>query len=228
MTTFIIGASRGIGLELAKQYAAAGEAVIAGARNPDSAEPLQALAQSESLIEVEQIDLSDFPSIDACAERLSGQALHNVIVCAGETGGAKQGIDDVDIEAWHRTLDTNTIGPLLAARAFKPHMEAAGEAKLMLLTSQLAASTWPFGGMLIYSTTKAAMSKVGQILALDWKEAPISVGLMHPGWVQTDMGGPQADITAEESAAGIRDVINSMTKSDSGKFYKWNGDIHPW
>lgn len=228
MTTFIIGASRGIGLELAKQYAAAGEAVIAGARNPDTAEPLQALAQSESLIEVEQIDLSDFPSIDACAERLSGQALHNVIVCAGETGGAKQGIDDVDIEAWHRTLDTNTIGPLLTARAFKPHMEAAGEAKLMLLTSQLAASTWPFGGMLIYSTTKAAMSKVGQILALDWKEAPISVGLMHPGWVQTDMGGPKADITAEESAAGIRDVINGMTKSDSGKFYKWNGDIHPW
>ena len=82
--------------------------------------------------------------------------------------------------------------------------------------------------MLIYSSTKAALSKVGQILALDWKEDPITVALVHPGWVRTDMGGPNAEISAEESASGIRALIAGMTKADSGKFYKWNGDIHPW
>ncbi len=82
--------------------------------------------------------------------------------------------------------------------------------------------------MYIYSSTKAAFSKVTQILAIDWKEEPISVGLMHPGWVKTDMGGPNAQISADESAAGIISVIAEMTKDDSGKFYKWNGEIHPW
>ena len=72
------------------------------------------------------------------------------------------------------------------------------------------------------------MSKVGQILALDWAGDPITVTVVHPGWVQTDMGGPQAEITAEESASGIRNVLAGLTKGDSGKFYKWNGEIHPW
>ena len=98
----------------------------------------------------------------------------------------------------------------------------------MILSSQLAASTWPMGGMYIYSTTKAAVSKVGQILALDWAEDPIIVSIMHPGWVQTDMGGPTAEITAEESASGIRNVLSGLTKEDSGNFYKWNGDIQHW
>jgi len=69
---------------------------------------------------------------------------------------------------------------------------------------------------------------VAQILALDWKKEPISVALVHPGWVRTDMGGPKAEISAQESASGIRALIAAMTKADSGKFYKWNGEIHPW
>ena len=122
----------------------------------------------------------------------------------------------------------NTIGPLLTARAFKSHLAASGDAKFLILTSQLAASTWPMGGMYIYSTSKAAVSKVGQILALDWKDEPISVALIHPGYVQTDMGGPNADITAEESASGIREVAAGLDQAHSGAFYKWNGEIHPW
>ena len=79
-----------------------------------------------------------------------------------------------------------------------------------------------------WNVCKAAVSKVGQILALDWAEDPIIVSIMHPGWVQTDMGGPAAEITAEESASGIRNVLSGLKKEDSGNFYKWNGEIHPW
>jgi NAD(P)-dependent dehydrogenase (short-subunit alcohol dehydrogenase family) len=223
----IAGASRGIGLELARQYAAQGDEVIACVRDTAAAELLDAAAAEVDKITVEAMDLGDPASIKAAGQRISG-ALDAVVVVGGTFGGMQQSLDDVDIAEWHRTLDVNTIGPMLTARAFKPHLLASGDGKLMILTSQLAASTWPMGGMYIYSTTKAAVSKVGQILALDWQQEPISVALMHPGYVQTDMGGPNADITAEESATGIRAVLSAMTKADSGKFYKWNGEIHPW
>ncbi|MCZ0943059.1 MAG: SDR family oxidoreductase [Gammaproteobacteria bacterium] len=224
-TVLVTGASRGIGSELVKQYLADGAEVIACVRDTAAAPGLDGVNGN---VRVVQMDTGSPESIAAAAAEVGDQALDVVINNAGYVGGAKQGIDDVDLDEWHRTLDINTIGPLLIARAFKANLAASGDGKLMNVTSQLAASTWPFGGMLVYSSTKAALSKVAQILALDWKEDPITVALVHPGWVRTDMGGPNAEISAEESASGIRALIAGMTKADSGKFYKWNGDIHPW
>ncbi|MCY4343162.1 MAG: SDR family oxidoreductase [Gammaproteobacteria bacterium] len=224
-TVLVTGASRGIGSELVKQYLAEAAQVIACVRDPAAAPGLDGLGGN---LRVLKMDTGSPDSIAAAAAQVGDQAIDVVINNAGAVGGAKQGIDDVDLDEWHRTLDVNTIGPLLVARAFKANLAASGDGKLMNVTSQLAASTWPFGGMLIYSSTKAALSKVAQILALDWKEDPIAVALVHPGWVRTDMGGPNAEISAEESARGIRALIAGMTKADSGKFYKWNGDIHPW
>lgn len=224
-TVLVTGASRGIGSELVKQYSADGAEVIACVRDTAAAPGLDGVNGN---VRVVQMDTGSPESIAAAVAEVGDQALDVVINNAGTVGGAKQGIDDVDLDEWHRTLDINTIGPLLIARAFKANLAASGDGKLLNVTSQLAASTWPFGGMLVYSSTKAALSKVAQILALDWKEDPITVALVHPGWVRTDMGGPNAEISAEESASGIRALIAGMTKADSGKFYKWNGDIHPW
>jgi NAD(P)-dependent dehydrogenase (short-subunit alcohol dehydrogenase family) len=223
----ITGANRGIGLELARQYAERGDEVIACVRNPDGADALQELAAGGN-VTVEQMDVGNPQSISAARERIGDVAIDVLINNAGAVGGAHQSIDDLDLEEWHRSLDVNTIGPLLIARAFKPNLAASGNGKIMTVTSQLAASTWPMGGMYIYSSTKAGVSKVFQALTIDWKDEPIAVALMHPGWVQTDMGGPHAEITAEQSASGIISVIDDMTKADSGKFYKWNGEIHPW
>lgn len=224
-TVLVTGASRGIGSELVKQYSAEGAEVIACVRDTGAAPGLEGVNGNVRIV---QMDTGSPESIASAAGDVGDQALDVVINNAGYVGGAKQGIDDVDLDEWHRTLDINTIGPLLIARAFKANLAASGDGKLMNVTSQLAASTWPFGGMLVYSSTKAAFSKVAQILALDWKEDPITVALVHPGWVRTDMGGPNAEISAEESASGIRSLIAGLTKADSGKFYKWNGDIHPW
>lgn len=226
-TVLITGANRGIGLEMARQYAAAGDKVIACVRDPAAATELNNIAESGD-VTLERMELGDFDSITAMRKRIGDLPIDIVINNAGWVGGGKQGIDDVDIAEWHRTLDINTIGPLILAREFKSNLAASGNGKLMNVSSQLAASTWPMGGMIIYSTTKAGLSKITQILAIDWKDEPITVGVMHPGWVKTDMGGPNAELTPEESAEGIRNVIAGMTKEDSGKFYKWNGDIHPW
>jgi len=229
-TIMIVGATRGIGLELTKQYANEGNQVIACARDAANASLLNEVASGSENIKIEQLDIADAGSIESASSRIGEEAIDSVIIVAGWVGGMpdNQTIDNIDIDEWHNTLNINTIGPLLVAKAFKSNLAASGNGNLMILSSQLAASTWPMGGMYIYSTTKAAVSKVGQILALDWAEDPIIVSIMHPGWVQTDMGGPTAEITAEESASGIRNVLSGLTKEDSGNFYKWNGDIHPW
>jgi len=226
-TVLITGANRGIGLELARQYAESGDEVIACVRDPDAADTLKELA-SRGKVRIEQMDMADFDSIARARTRIGDKPIDIVINNAGAAGGPRQGVDDVDIDEWHKILNVNTIAPLLVARAFKSNLAASGNGKLMNITSQLAASTWPMGGMLIYSTTKAALSKIAQVLAIDWKAAPITIALMHPGWVKTDMGGPHAQLSVEDSAGGIRKVIAGLTKADSGKFYKWNGEIHPW
>ena len=229
-TVMIVGATRGIGLELTKQYAEEGNTVIACARDLGAASQLDELSGGSDNIRIEELDIAESSSIESAASRIGKDAIDSIIIVAGYVGGMpeNQTIDNVDLDEWHRTLNINTIGPLLVARSFKDNLSASGNGNLMILSSQLAASTWPMGGMYVYSTTKAAVSKVGQILALDWAEDPIIVSIMHPGWVQTDMGGPTAEITAEESASGIRNVLSGLKKEDSGNFYKWNGEIHPW
>ena len=226
-TVLVTGASRGVGAELVKQYAAEGAEVIACVRDAAAAPGLEGV---QGKVRILQMDTGEPTSIMAAAKEVGEQPIDVLINNAGAVGGnpAKQVLDDLDLVEWHRTLNVNTIGPVYVAKEFKANLVASGDGKLLNVTSQLAASTWPFGGMYIYSTTKAALSKASQILALDWKEEPITVALMHPGWVRTDMGGPNADISAEESAAGIRAVVAGLTKKDSGKFYKWNGEIHPW
>ncbi len=223
----VIGASRGIGLELARQCAEAGDAVIATVRSRATVDRLQAALDGRPGCRIVDLDLADPASISAAAGQIS-EPLDEVIVVAGAGGGARQSVDDIDVAEWRRTLDVNTIGPLLAAAAFKRNLLASGNGKLMFVTSQLAASTWPMGGRYIYASTKAALNKVAQALAIDWAREPISVLLMHPGWVQTDMGGPKATLPVDESARGVRAVLRAAGKAESGKFFKWNGEIHPW
>jgi NAD(P)-dependent dehydrogenase (short-subunit alcohol dehydrogenase family) len=228
-TVLITGAGRGIGLALTQQFAEAGDNVIACARNPEGADALQKLAaDSGGKVTIQVLDVSDPSSIKAAGKDIGDKAIDVLINNAGSVGGMKQGLADIDVEEWHRAFDVNTIGPLLMAATFQGNLEKSGGGKLITISSQLAASTWPMGGLYIYGTTKAGACKITQSLALDWADKPISVAVMHPGYVQTDMGGPNAEITPAESATGIRNVIADLTKENSGKFYKWNGEIHPW
>lgn len=150
----IAGASRGIGLELVRQYAAAGDTVIAGARDLSAAAQLDEVANGADNVQVVQLDIASPDSIKAAAEAIGDQPLDVVMVVGAVLGAMPQMLDNIDLDAWHAAFDANTIGPMLIAGALKENLAASGDGKLMIVSSQLAASTWPMGGMYIYSTTK--------------------------------------------------------------------------
>ncbi len=229
MTSVLItGANRGIGLELSQQYVAKGDRVYACCRKPDAAEKLSALAsKSNGALSIHTMDVSSEDSIKACAEELSQVPIDILINNAGVYGGEHQSLGDASLEDWLMTIQINTIGPFRVAEAFQQHLKSAKSPKMLTVSSQVGASTFSMP-IYAYSSSKAAVNKVMQILASEWQQHGISVSLIHPGWVQTDMGGPDAAITPKESAEGIRRVIEKMDMTNTGSFFKWNGEIHPW
>ena len=230
MTNVLItGANRGIGLELARAYAQDGAHVYAFCRNPAGAEQLNALASSSGgKVTVGAMDVGDGASIAAGKAVVGDLPIDILINNAGVLGGHPQTLESIDFDAWMDAFSVMTIGPFRVVQAFLSNLKAAAAPKIMTVTSQLAASTWPFGTTYAYSSAKAGVNKVMQTLALDLKGDSIAVSMIHPGWVKTDMGGPGADITPQESAAGIKAVIAGLSMEHTGKFYKWNGEIHPW
>jgi NAD(P)-dependent dehydrogenase (short-subunit alcohol dehydrogenase family) len=222
----ITGANRGIGLELASQYARDGGAVFAFCRTPQAADALNALARrSNGRVTVHAMDVGEESSIRAAAQAIGDRPIDVLINNAGIRGGENQNIDDVDTADWIEAFRVMVIGPFRIIQAFLGNLRKADNPKVMTITSQMGATTWPMGGSYAYASAKAAVNRVMIAMARDLKDQ-VTVNLVHPGWVRTDMGGPDADLTPEESAAGIRKVI--ATKADSGRFYKWNGEIHPW
>lgn len=223
----ITGAGRGIALELARQHAAQGDRVFAFVRNPAGAEALNALAAgSNALLTVHAMDVGDTASVKAAAAATGAEAIDILYNVAGVTGTIPPELDGADWELFDDALNVMLKGPLRVLQAFLPRMKAGS--KVINVTSQLAASTWPYGGFYAYGAAKAGLNRMMRSVAIDLKDRGIIVGLVHPGYVQTDMGGPGADITPQESAAGIRKLAETWTIEKSGDFYKWNGEAHPW
>jgi NAD(P)-dependent dehydrogenase (short-subunit alcohol dehydrogenase family) len=125
-------------------------------------------------------------------------------------------------------MNINTLAPVRVMQALIPNLRASHNAKVMTVTSQLGAISLDMPMGYAYSASKAAINKYMKLAALELGKENIKVGLVHPGWVQTSMGGPDADITSQESAAGIINVIDNLTASNNGGFWNWNGEVHPW
>ncbi len=226
-TVAITGAGRGIGLELTRQHVAAGDNVLALVRDPAGATVLAELAAgSGGKLTVHQMDVADDASVKAGAADSGGIAVDILYNVAGVSGPEASELESADWDAWDDTFRIMVQGPLRVLQAFLPRM-AAGS-KVINITSQLAASTWPYGGFYAYAGAKAALNRIMRSVAIDLKDRGVIVGLVHPGWVQTDMGGAGAEITPTESAAGIAKVAADWTLETSGDFLKWNGEPHAW
>lgn len=223
----ITGAGRGIGFELARQHLAAGDRVYALARDPAAADQLNALAAaSDGRLTVHALDVGNDVSVKAGAASTGDGPIDVLYNVAGVVGVIEPELDNVDWDSWDNAFNIMVKGPLRVLQAFLPRL-AAG-AKVINFSSQIAASTWPYGGFYCYAAAKAAMGRMMRSVATDLKPRGIIIGIVHPGYVQTDMGGPGAEITPEESAAGIIAVTAGWQLDQSGDFLKWNGEVHAW
>ena len=212
----ITGAGRGLGLEFARQYAADGWEVIATARG-ESPE-LAALG-----VRVERLDMRDFAALEAFPERLGGAPLDLFIANAGITA-AKHIDSAAEAETALEVLAVNSVAPTLLARRLAPLVEAAA-GRMAAVTSHMGSIADTSGGWLGYRGSKAALNAYWASLA---RELPFPIVLLHPGWVKTDMGGPSAPLPPSESIAGMRRVIEALTKRQSGAFLDYQGNTVPW
>lgn len=227
MTTILItGANRGIGLGLAKHAAERGYTVIGTARDPNSANELKGVASR-----VEQLDTSSLESVEALAKSLDDTAIDVLVNNAGIFPHECDDINDLDLDALERVLKTNTLGPIMLTRALIPHVERSQRKVVAQITSNLGSITDASKGemgFLGYRTSKAALNMANMTIAHQLKPKGITCIAIHPGWVQTDMGGKAADLTPDEATSSILDTIEKARPQDAGRFVNYAGKPLPW
>ncbi|MBN8717109.1 SDR family oxidoreductase [Thermomonas sp.] len=230
-TVLVTGANRGLGLEFTRQLLARGEAVIATCRQPAQATALQALgAAHPGRLQVLALDVASEAAraqfTAALEDTLAGAALDLLINNAGVLQPGER-FGQVTQAALEESLRVNAIGPFLLTQALAAFLRDG--AIVANLSSQLGsiARVVRFGTP-SYCAGKAAQNMLGAQLAQALAPRGIVVLQLHPGWVQTDMGGPQASLSAQESAAGLLQVIERATPAQSGTFLDWQGQTLPW
>lgn len=226
-TLFITGANRGIGLEYVRQYAVEGWHVIACCRAPAQANALQQLAKQHSNIEICALDIADFEQIETLGRKLIDQPIQLLINNAGIYPDSS--FRNIDYAKWMDAFKVNTMSTLKLAEVFIPQLVKAGNAKLVAMTSKMGSiDDNTSGGEYLYRSSKTALNMVMKSLSLDLNKYGVSVAVLHPGWVKTDMGGPNGLIDAETSVQGLRNVIDMLSLDNSGKFYAYDGKEIAW
>jgi NAD(P)-dependent dehydrogenase (short-subunit alcohol dehydrogenase family) len=216
-SVLITGANRGLGLEFARQYTADGWSVIATAR--ESSSELEQLG-----VRVEQLDMSDLESVSSFRERLDSLDL---LVANAGTYGPRSVTSAEDARGWAETFVVNTIAPFLLAQSVLPLVERPN-GKLIAITSRMGSiEDNTSGGYIAYRSSKTALNSAWRSLAID-NRGKVIAAVLHPGWVQTRMGGGSAPLTPQQSVAGLRQVIERLGPQDSGEFFSYDGSRIPW
>lgn len=229
-TVLITGASRGIGFELARQYGEAGNRVLATCRSPEKSQQLKEIAdRSGGAVSMHRMDVSSLDSIRAARAEIGEAPIDIVINNAGVWGGLhREQLDNMDYDNWYYEFSTMAMGPFRVVQTFLANLLAGEQKKIFTITSQTSAHSYKKVAGYAYSSSKAASNRIMTMLSRDLHDRGVTVCLMHPGWVRTEMAGKVADIEPPVSAAGIINVIARATLEDSGKFLTYDGGIHEW
>ena len=218
-TVVVTGANRGIGLEFCRQLKERGEQVIALCRS--SSEALDALGVRV----VTGVDVSDQASLDTFAASLGDEKIDILINNAGIL--KRETLEEMDYDTIFKQFEVNSVGPLRVTHTLLPHL--AEGAKIALVTSRMGSiADNTSGSRYGYRMSKAALNMAGVSLAHDLKDRSISVAILHPGFVRTDMTGRQGMIDADQSAAGLIQRIDELNLDNSGTFWHTNGEVLPW
>ncbi|PEN13706.1 hypothetical protein CRI94_06425 [Longibacter salinarum] len=233
----ITGSNRGIGLEMVRQLASSAATVIATCRRPDEADDLHELADAHTdTVDVLQLDVTDPDAISGARSMVEERygALNLLINNAGVNGGGTADtFDHVDMETLMHTFQVNAAAPHIMTRAFASLLKAGaadGNSAVVNITSQLGSitNTKGRGTWQSYKASKAALNMLSRLEAHELRADGVVVVAMHPGWVQTDMGGSNARLTPEASVSGILDVVRSLSPDDAGRFLTHDGSELPW
>ena len=230
MTVLVTGANRGIGLEFCRQYLAEGASVIACCRSPETASSLLALQQSNrDRLQVFPFDVTNAAQREALAQALNGERIDVLINNAGIYGPDKARLGHLDKNEWLKTIEINCIAPIQLIESLLDNVAASTQKTIVSITSKMASMADNLsGGSYIYRTSKAALNAAMKSVAVDLKQKKVIAVVIHPGWVKTDMGGPNAQITVAESVTAMKTIISRLSLTDSGQFFDVDGTEIPW
>ncbi|MEQ5840741.1 short chain dehydrogenase [Paraburkholderia acidicola] len=223
-TALIVGASRGIGREFARQYLHAGWRVLATARDDDALDALTALGAQPF-----PLDITEPAEIATLGDKLANERLDVALVVSGVYGPRTDGVETITSEDFDHVMITNVRGPMQLLPVLLPRVEEAGGV-LAVLSSKMGSITEATGTTgWLYRASKAALNDALKIASLQTRRA-VCVAL-HPGWVRTDMGGSQAAIDPEHSVSGMRNVLAQAAGAHAtfnGRFYQYDGTPLEW
>jgi NAD(P)-dependent dehydrogenase (short-subunit alcohol dehydrogenase family) len=214
----ITGANRGLGLEFVRQYKDAGWDVVATARQ--SSPELEALN-----VRIEALDMQELEAVEKFGDRLD--RLDLLIANAG-TYGPREATSAAEARQWGETFVTNTIAPYLLAQSVLPLVEASSGKLIAVSTKMGSIEDNTSGGFIAYRSSKAALNAAWRSLAIEARQRGVAAAVLHPGWVQTRMGGASAPLDPKESIAGMRRVIDGIGLEQSGGFFSHDGTRVPW
>lgn len=228
-TILITGTNRGIGLEFTRQALARGDRVVATCRDIATAADLQDLQGRYEQLEVRPLDVASADSMQEFVRRLEGMPIDIFINNAGVYGPPGVKFPEVDAQAWASVLQVNSIAPLILSQLLMPNLRQGEDKKLLYLSSKMGSiADNSGGGSYIYRSSKTALNSVIKSLAIDLAPEGFSAAVLHPGWVLTDMGGPNALIDTRTSVAGMMKVIEDLNLENSGSFFNYDGSLIPW
>ncbi|WP_343344949.1 SDR family oxidoreductase [Sphingomicrobium sp. XHP0239] len=219
-TILITGASRGIGRELAEQYSRDGWDVIATARDQLDIADLNKLDN----VRAHRLDVKDAGEVDRFVDELGDQTIDVFLNNAGIYGPR-----EVERDGWLDVLEINAVAPTILAQRLKDRVAGSEQKKMAVVTSKMGSiADNGSGGSIPYRSSKAAVNAAWKSLANDMKSDGISVVMLHPGWVKTDMGGENANIDTQTSATGLRQRIDETSVDNTGRFVAYDGADIPW
>jgi len=232
-TVLITGANRGLGLGLARCYLEDGWDVIALARQASA--DLKGLACAS--LDILECRLTDDQELAAVADSLAEQTIDVLINNAGRmakestptSGESVQGFGHFSRDLWHEVFDINLFTPMHLAELLVGQVGQAERGRIVTLSSTLGSMALnDSGGLYAYRASKAAVNAIMKSMSIDLAKRGIIAVAMHPGWVQTDMGGARATLDIETSVRGMKKVIDGLRPADSGRFLSWDGSELPW
>lgn len=234
-TVLITGANRGLGLEFARQYAADGWRVLATAREPEKAKDLKQLVAKHKNVGLYGLNVVNEKSVRDLANALNGTAIDLLLHNSGLYPRKGQKVGEIDYEGWREAMETNLYGVMRLTEALLKNVAASERKQIAAISSSMSSIRAVEGGSVAsagtsyqYRTSKTALNMAFSVLGKELEPQGISVVLLDPGWVKTDMGGPHAQLTPEQSIAGMRKVLAGAPQAISGKFLGYDDRQRAW